>query len=351
MIFAISFLLPLLLCFMFIWLNSQQLWLGNKNLRDQPQTLHKKSVSRYGGIALYVSFFLLGLQHENNEFLILVLAVLPAFLSGLIDDLGFEIRPIARLFLQLPTPIIIFYLGIKVYSVEIGFIDNLLTYDLFSLFFLIICIMGMTNAFNLIDGINGQLVSYILSLIFAVAIFPQLISLDFNLGWADNVLILCIGLSLIGFLVLNFPFGKIFLGDAGAYFLGALVSVIIIRLWMVNDFSPWAAMILLSYPFTDLVFSVYRKKFITRNKALEPDAFHLHHLVYRRLRKIKFRHERAKHFFVVLFLLFFNTPYILAGIYFSSNTMACILIFLSYLVAYILIYFSLSPRFLLSNGK
>ena len=68
--FCDIFFAGFLLCILFIWLNSQQLWIGNKNLRDQPQTLHRKSVSRYGGIALYASFFLLGLQHENNEFLI-----------------------------------------------------------------------------------------------------------------------------------------------------------------------------------------------------------------------------------------------------------------------------------------
>ena len=58
--------------------------------------------------------------------------------------------------------------------------------------------------------------------------------------------------ALLGFFILNFPFGKIFMGDAGAYFLGAIVCWGLIYAHLENGNSPWAVMCVLAYPFTDL---------------------------------------------------------------------------------------------------
>ena len=56
-----------------------------------------------------------------------------------------------------------------------------------------------------------------------------------------------------------------------------------------NGNSPWAVMCVLAYPFTDLAFSVIRRKFVTGGDAMQPDAEHLHHVIYKRMRKLKFR--------------------------------------------------------------
>ena len=69
-------------------------------------------------------------------------------------------------------------------------------------------------------------------------------------------------------------------------------------------------MCILAYPFTDLAFSVFRKKFIMGGDPLQPDALHLHHVVYKRFKKLKFRKDRAKHFFTVIFISVFNLPYL-----------------------------------------
>ena len=141
------------------------------------------------------------------------------------------------------------------------------------------------------------------------------------------------------------------MGDAGAYFLGAIVCWGLIYAHLENGNSPWAVMCVLAYPFTDLAFSVIRRKFVTGGDAMQPDAEHLHHVIYKRMKKLKFRHERARHFFTVIFITLFNLPYLSATMYFAENTPALMAIFATYIFSYLLIYFALSPRFLMSNGK
>ena len=156
--------------------------------------------------------------------------------------------------------------------------------------------------------------------------------------------------ALAGFFLLNL-FGKIFLGDAGAYFLGSIVCFGLIEAQQTNNLSPWAVMLILAYPFTDLIFSILRRRLITGGDAMQPDAEHLHHIIYKRFESLKFRHDRARHFFTIIFLTIFNFPYIASAVYFANNTPALISIFVVYILSYLLIYFSLSPRFLLRDDE
>ena len=258
-----------------------------------------------------------------------------------------------RLIFLLPVPIMYFYyFELKVLNLDLGVLDNFLEFEILALLFLCFAIIGMTNAFNLIDGINGLLVSYLISILFALNVVEYAtgnpvfqIADEFRLY--TNLLL---G-ALLGFFVLNFPFGKIFMGDAGAYFLGAIVCWGLIYAHLENGNSPWAVMCVLAYPFTDLAFSVIRRKFVTGGDAMQPDAEHLHHVIYKRMKKLKFRHERARHFFTVIFITLFNLPYLCATMYFAENTPALMAIFATYIFSYLLIYFALSPRFLMSNEK
>ena len=84
---------------------------------------------------------------------------------------------------------------------------------------------------------------------------------------------------------------------------------------------------------------------------MQPDAEHFHHVHLQENEKLKFRHERARHFFTVVFITLFNLPYLCATMYFVENTPALMAIFATYIFSYLLIYFSLNPRFLMSNGK
>jgi len=350
----LSFILSILICLGLIYLDKKAATAGVLNVRKSAQTLHKKSISRFGGVALYLSAiittYLFGFDWNSNAFWILIFC-LPAFLVGFIDDLKFYIDPGLRIILLLPVPILFFYFAdIRVTDLDLGYFDDFLENEFLSLLFLCFAIVGMMNAFNLIDGINGQLSSYLVSIIVALKFIENISGTDLYLSdefrYFTNILL---G-ALAGFFLLNL-FGKIFLGDAGAYFLGSVVCYGLIEAQQSNNLSPWAVMLILVYPFTDLIFSVLRRRFITGGDAMHPDAEHLHHVIYQRFETLRFRHDRARHFFTVVFLTIFNFPYIASGVYFANNTPALISIFVVYILSYLLIYFSLSPRFLLKDKK
>src|SRR2546423_1232019 len=90
--------------------------------------------------------------------------------------------------------------------------------------------------------------------------------------------------GLAGFLVWNYPRGLVFLGDGGAYFIGFMYAQLSIQLVARNDHvSAWFVIMLAAYPIVETLFSIYRRKIVTRQPSMEPDALHLHSLLYHRV--------------------------------------------------------------------
>jgi UDP-GlcNAc:undecaprenyl-phosphate/decaprenyl-phosphate GlcNAc-1-phosphate transferase len=94
--------------------------------------------------------------------------------------------------------------------------------------------------------------------------------------------------SLFGLFVFNFPLGKIFIGDGGAYFIGFMMAIIGLMLGIRNEeVSHWFILLLFIYPLYETVFSIYRKKIVRGTSPSQPDGYHLHMLIYKRLVKCK----------------------------------------------------------------
>jgi UDP-N-acetylmuramyl pentapeptide phosphotransferase/UDP-N-acetylglucosamine-1-phosphate transferase len=93
---------------------------------------------------------------------------------------------------------------------------------------------------------------------------------------------LCIGATL-GFLVFNYPLGKLFLGDGGAYFLGFWVAEMAVLLVRHPEINAWKVLGICGYPVIEVMFSIYRRKFIKKVSPGAADALHLHTLIYRRV--------------------------------------------------------------------
>ena len=348
--FLISGFISFLFCVVLIYLDKIAASKGYSNLRKSPQTLHSKSISRFGGVAvtisvLFVSFYQ-GFTVDNSLFFLAIICCLPAFFAGYLDDLKINLLPTQRLLMLVPVPILFFYLtNLEVRSLNLGIYDDFLKIDLIALFFLIFAIVGMVNAFNLIDGVNGLLGTYVFSILIALQIRDQIFTEDLYYLADYPVILQILTGALLGFFVINI-FGKIFMGDAGSYFIGALVCWVLIHQYQTISASAWSVMLLLSYPFTDLAFSVVRRKFITKNDPLQPDSMHLHHVLLKRLGKLKFKTERAKHVLVSLIIFIFNLPYQIVAVFYYKNSFLLIMVFIFYLISYLLFYFSLSPKFL-----
>ena len=159
---------------------------GITNLRISPQTLHNKSISRFGGIGLFASLVIVSSLDGGTgyQFLRLVLLCsLPIFLLGVLDDLSIIISPIIRLLVVFLSALFAYFLlGTEAYSLEIPIIDDLFSFKFFSITFICFALAGMTNAFNMIDGINGNVLLFSMT-VCAVSLLMQKPDFDLSLNY------------------------------------------------------------------------------------------------------------------------------------------------------------------------
>jgi UDP-N-acetylmuramyl pentapeptide phosphotransferase/UDP-N-acetylglucosamine-1-phosphate transferase len=138
-------------------------------------------------------------------------------------------------------------------------------------FFYILSIIAVANGMNLIDGVNGLCGAVALSILAALLFLSYKTNDAVMLSIIFNLILI-----LIPFLIFNYPSGKIFLGDLGAYSLGVMISILtIIFFGRHPEISPWAAVLILIYPATEVIFSVLRRA-IKGDSIFRPDTEHLH---------------------------------------------------------------------------
>jgi UDP-N-acetylmuramyl pentapeptide phosphotransferase/UDP-N-acetylglucosamine-1-phosphate transferase len=261
------------------------------------QKVHTTAVPRIGGIGVIAGVLLglalfqmlapsgIGAEH-SADIRLLLLASLPAFLAGLIEDFTKRVSVRVRLTATALSAVVASaVLGATVTELDLWGVDTLLAFAPFAIIVTAVVVSGGSNAINIIDGFNGLSSSTIIIMSAGLAAV--------GLQHGDNLVValgaLCMGATL-GFLLLNYPFGKLFLGDGGAYFLGFLVSEIAVLLLVRNpSVNAWQVLAICAYPVIEVLFSMYRRRVIKKVSPGAPDALHLHTLVFRRL---VFKHVR-----------------------------------------------------------
>ena len=110
----------------------------------------------------------------------------------------------------------------------------------------------------------------------------------------------------MGFLFLNFPYGKIFLGDGGAYLLGFMVAGIAVIVPERNaDISPFASLLIVAFPFYELIRSTFRRMAQKGESAFQPDNRHLHSLTFKFiLQRFSLNARQSNYLSTLLVLLF-----------------------------------------------
>ena len=190
----------------------------------------------------------------------------------------------AKLIAQVIAAIVVAVCGIKIENINLPFIDNkIFFYDWFSYIITIGWIVGITNAINLIDGLDGlssgiTLIScFSLLIIFLLTPSSPLISI---------LLITALAGSIVGFLPFNFSPAKTFIGDVGSNFLGFSLAVISI-LGVAKTYTALvliAPIIVLALPIFDTIFAIIRR--IIKGKSIKAvfkaDKGHLHHRLMKR---------------------------------------------------------------------
>lgn len=297
----------------------------DKDSSLKPQKMHYGDIPRAGGIGILCALVVAILFGLKYGFLLFLIPVFLIFLSGILEDLHNSLSPKKRLLLQILGAISITYLFECVIT-DIGIEIPYYVGVVFSIF----CIVGVTNAINIIDGFNGLAGGFSILALISIA------SVSYIVGQID---IFYISIALIGgvfgFLFLNFPKGKIFLGDGGAYLLGFIIAFLLIKLTQDGSgrVSAWYGVCIMIYPIFEVLFSVYRKKFLREMSAMEPDGVHFHMLIYKRITRSNYKTS--------VLLWIFNIPFVFLPILFFDNIIVLLILILVFIFIYIFIYFSI----------
>jgi UDP-GlcNAc:undecaprenyl-phosphate GlcNAc-1-phosphate transferase len=241
------------------------------------QRIHLNETPRLGGfifILSLASFVAFSNTNESIQLLkIILISLIPIIFMGIKEDLFHNVEPAIRLLALLfvgwlfraqftgPLPVL----------TDIPFIGKLLLLQGGISIFYILGMVAVANGMNLIDGVNGLCGAVALSILSAL-LFLSYKTADITM----LSLIFSVILLLVPFMLMNYPYGQIFLGDLGAYSLGLILSMLTIILFGRHpEISPWGAALILIYPATEVVFSLLRR--MVRGVSIyHADTLHLH---------------------------------------------------------------------------
>lgn len=272
----ISFLLGIFIVPLVIYYSEK------KGLVDKPneRKIHSIPISRLGGIAIWTStmltfLFLIFLSYYPYGSLLsgILLGSSLMFLLGLIDDI-YGLNAKFKLIIQLSIATIVFCLGIRIETLFNPFGAQIILNPLVSYILTMGWIVGISNAVNFIDGIDGLAGSVItigsvtLGLIAVAMVPPNTIS---------ALIAFILAGSMLAFLTYNFNPAKIFMGDSGALFAGFLLATLSITgVMKTATLTMIVPIIVLAVPVLDITFSSLRR-IAKGTSPFVADAEHIHH--------------------------------------------------------------------------
>ena len=262
---------------------------------------------RLGGLAIYFSFIIgILVLRPNDEFTMpILLGSLVIIITGVLDDL-LELSAKMKLLGQLLAASIVVFAGVNIEFINLPF-DGQLQFGYLSIPITILWIVGITNAINLIDGLDG-LAAGVSSIALITISLMAFIKQDV---FTMSIALIVLG-STLGFLFYNFHPAKIFMGDTGALFLGYIISVLsLLGFKNVTFISLVIPVIILGVPISDTFFAIIRR--IVHKKPLSaPDKSHLHHCLLR----LGYSHRQT-----VLIIYAIAAMFALAAVIFSMAKM------------------------------
>lgn len=273
-----------------------QAWHGRFTL-DQTfgkQKVHATPTPRIGGAGVYLALLLAYLikcaisafKHVDLPSFdllgLILMAAAPAFLAGFVEDLTKKVSVAKRLAATAASGLLlVLFTGHWVTHVSVPLVNDILAFWPIGVLFTAFAVAGIANSVNIIDGFNGLAGGVVVLMLLTLG------AIAFKAGDIAVMRLAFMGAAAtLGFLLVNFPRGRIFLGDAGAYGLGFYVAAVAVLLSERNPghVSPWAMLLVCAYPVIETLFSIYRRSLRKkRRNPGQPDALHLHSLVYRKL--------------------------------------------------------------------
>src|SRR5688572_30339773 len=262
-----------------------------RGLVDRPdgrRKLHAVAVPRFGGLAVYVAFAAAALVSilllpsavwRGAAGIDAALHVLAAgglvMAVGLLDDAR-GASPAVKVLVQVGAALYLYAVGFQIQVIHYPF-GGAVTLGWLSLPITLLWIVGLSNAFNLIDGLDGLAAGvglFALSVVFSFALL--------NEKWEIAILSVALAGALLGFLRYNFAPASVFLGDSGSLFVGFVVAALSILGSMKSSTAVAVVtpLIAIGFPTVDTALAMLRR--IVRGRSiLDADADHIHHRMMR----------------------------------------------------------------------
>jgi UDP-N-acetylmuramyl pentapeptide phosphotransferase/UDP-N-acetylglucosamine-1-phosphate transferase len=274
--FAASFALCVLLVITKRWHGALTM-----DFTDGIQKFHTAPTPRVGGIpivlAVCVAWWVATADVQDMLFPIL-LAGMPAFVFGVVEDITKRVGVMQRLLATMASGLLAWWItDYSISRIDVWGVDALLKFTIVSVIFTAFAVGGVANAINIIDGFNGLASTMVTLGFIGYALIAWQVG-DTTLASVALILGACVW----GFFWVNWPFGKLFLGDGGSYFIGfALAWVAVLLIERNPGVSPFAALTVCVHPVTEVLFSIFRRK-VRKDHPGMPDRLHFHSLVKRR---------------------------------------------------------------------
>jgi len=274
------------------------------------QKIHEGYVPPIGGFIMFLAFYLSILFYPESFFtkqIHVFAGSILILLIGLLEDFSGKIKPIYRLITIFIASLIFVTYQKSLPEIEVPILEIILNNIPFAeeLFYA----LGLTilaNGMNMVDGMNGLAGMTSLSIILAISSILALYG-GIEIYFSELSLLLIV---LIIFLFFNFPFGKIFLGDSGAYWIGWILGVWIIEIYAKLPINTWGALLILFYPLYEVIFS-FTRKIYSGKSPFQADTNHLHIKLYFFLKADNERSIKFNSFVTVCLMPFWVIPSIM----------------------------------------
>jgi UDP-GlcNAc:undecaprenyl-phosphate/decaprenyl-phosphate GlcNAc-1-phosphate transferase len=312
----------------------------NLKAYESVQRVHEDEVPRLGGLFTYIFLLYVAMFEliEQKFIFNIIISAIPFILISIKEDLFHNTIPRNRLIFMTLSCLIFFNLNpIEFPVIELPYLGNVLSFYPVSLIFFTFSVLVVMNGTNLIDGMNG---------LFGFSSLTQLIILGFlAYGYGDYEylrLITIITIPLFVFLIFNFPFGKVFIGDCGCYFYGFVISLTTIAFFGKHtDLISWLAVLIVIHPSFEVLFSFCRKMFYSNIRVSDPDSYHIHNLQYKL--NLKCNSVNPNSYATVKLAYLFILP-LISSLLFSKNLYMIIFSIFFYIICYVIHYAYLNAR-------
>ena len=324
MIYTLNILLFFFIYAIFLRLAIKIKFVDKANKRKK----HKGEIPLVGGLIIVVSVFIICFLNDsfvlNNLFKIILYSSLIVFFIGLLDDY-MDVPPYVRLVFQLLAVMIV--IGNHLSITSLGNLPLSIYLKNYGYILTIISVIILINAYNFIDGSDGNCASNFLFSLCAIIFY---LYYNDKVSLSINSFLFLIIFNVCLFLFINIPLlpiKKVFLGDSGSTWLGYVLAWILIYLSEFNYINPLLIPWFIAMPVFDLLRLLIMRP-LAKQSPFTPDRMHLHHIIERYI---------ENRFLILGFTLFLNIIFLLSGIYITEN-FTDFMSFIFYIIFFIFYY-------------